>query len=1021
VSGDRDSWLLELTDVDAARNGEFRARRVKINGKQDESKVILPRPQTIALGTAGQHLIEEVRWYLEKYLEGAYGGHIMRAERVLCGLRSWACSLRHELAGARIDLEGDETEAETIRIVVKSEDHRVLAWPWEALGLCGKMSFDTRYRFERRMAGLGYEPQPTESTPAVLLAVIARPYERDVGYRQVFYPVLERIRRMSRASEVRVIRPPTLAQLERELARAHGKTVFLHFDGHGVSGEAGNTAQLFFEDERGNAHGVDSSVLGQMLFQHGVGCAVLGACRSAAVGDTEEPAASVASSLLQAGVPRVVAMSHSLYANAAASFMPAFYEVLFRNGALGEATHAGRLALAENPYRAQDATLADWLVPVLYLHSGVACQDDSIGSSSATSLSQHDPTELEVQLIGRHEEMLSLERNLLQSVPVTLIHGLPGSGKSALVRAFVAWLTATGTDRRPIVWNSGNIGQLIRDLRYRLLGERQSLLERLFRRPHSPRSIRALLRALARQPALVVIDELDSVSEEDRHILLRSLRILKARESKFILVCDNSAPWLDAAVCIRIAIRQMAQEDLARLAGALFSRTQQREHEELSSDPGLSVISATSYEMRAGGVAEEEITKALRALLFRLPDDIDELRYPILALHGKFIIPELLLAMCAHAKFPISSQRLSTALMKLESAGAVSRLDPNVLERRNLQWVGQNSPHNIPDDRKHAWERAFAVIHGDITKEMIGRPLQGPEVVGLFLENIILARSYAESRDERDSYDILSVFLFHHSKSRGRYDEMLSYAQEYVAWCRAHGRTDAVGQLAVAEAFRCLEEPQAALDVLMALRHEDLAEDQELRTNFLFEMGCLKRDVGDLAGALANFELVRESDAEASTVTSSAWLATANVEAKIDTEKAQTSLDRAMKGFKAAGDDAGCVKTLIRMAELAAQVGQTDTAIELLSQATDMNDESNVRVSAVCADNLAKLAFGEGRFKDVEGWAHWLLQLGRGNPRERSSMELYAASHFFSVARARSDIDLANAWLQYLQLHNERG
>jgi tetratricopeptide (TPR) repeat protein len=186
-------------------------------------------------------------------------------------------------------------------------------------------------------------------------------------------------------------------------------------------------------------------------------------------------------------------------------------------------------------------------------------------------------------------------------------------------------------------------------------------------------------------------------------------------------------------------------------------------------------------------------------------------------------------------------------------------------------------------------------------------------------------------------------------------------------------------------------------------------------------MGCLKRDVGDLAGALANFELVRESDAEASTVTSSAWLATANVEAKIDTEKAQTSLDRAMKGFKAAGDDAGCVKTLIRMAELAAQVGQTDTAIELLSQATDMNDESNVRVSAVCADNLAKLAFGEGRFKDVEGWAHWLLQLGRGNPRERSSMELYAASHFFSVARARSDIDLANAWLQYLQLHNERG
>jgi CHAT domain-containing protein len=79
-----------------------------------------------------------------------------------------------------------------------------------------------------------------------------------------------------------------------------------------------------------------------LLREHHIPVMVLNACRSAMGDDDAEDAfASLAASLLRAGIRSVVAMAYSLYVSGAEEFLPAFYRRLFETGNLAEGMRAG--------------------------------------------------------------------------------------------------------------------------------------------------------------------------------------------------------------------------------------------------------------------------------------------------------------------------------------------------------------------------------------------------------------------------------------------------------------------------------------------------------------------------------------------------------------------------------------------------------------------------------------------------------------------------------------------------------
>lgn len=360
----------------------FEVQRVDNRGSKPAPGVTLVDPLGEKLGGTDLTLGHELAWYLENYLDLPAGPNVDRAVRLLAALRQWGQQSFEALFGqgqAR-DFYRDATRAghTELHLVVASDDPRVLSWPWEALRDPQVGDLAHLCRIERQ---LGEVPEPLPLPDALpqdqvrILLITARPLRNDVAYRSITRPLVELIWQEQLPAEVTLLRPPTFAQLQRELTSHPGRYHIVHFDGHGgfgaVAGSGrdrfrGPQGQLLFENAEGAEDPVSAEQLSQLLREHRIPIAVLNACQSAMLTEQAEDAfASVATALLRAGVHSVVAMSYSLYVEGARQFLPAFYRELFRSGNVAQATRSGRQAMYKQPERG-GIELQDWLVPVLY-------------------------------------------------------------------------------------------------------------------------------------------------------------------------------------------------------------------------------------------------------------------------------------------------------------------------------------------------------------------------------------------------------------------------------------------------------------------------------------------------------------------------------------------------------------------------------------------------------------------------------------------------------------------------------
>lgn len=361
---------------DPSADGSYVAHLADIEGK----RLGVPAPLTPFLS---EEDYEDLRWYLEEYMDLPDGGAVVRAGAVERKLDRWGHQLYDAIFSAEENrellkqlLDGPEPRVLTIA----TRDSALLRLPWELIA-DGAGTLAQRVSVRRQLD----EPERAEpreiQLPLRILYIVSRP--ADTGFidpRLTTKSLFAALDPLSDGVRVDFCRPPTLARMEEVLreAQASGDPYdLLHFDGHGTFMPDAQVGALCFENPEDAAGEsttdlVRADRLGDLLAKYRVPLVVLEACRSATVGKSAV-FRSVAPRLIEAGVGSVLSMGHAVHVEAARILLDRFYRELVRGTTIGHAVAEGRSALRSKPARwietgpqGRTISLKDWFLPHLY-------------------------------------------------------------------------------------------------------------------------------------------------------------------------------------------------------------------------------------------------------------------------------------------------------------------------------------------------------------------------------------------------------------------------------------------------------------------------------------------------------------------------------------------------------------------------------------------------------------------------------------------------------------------------------
>ena len=283
---------------------------------------------------------ENLRWYLEEYMDLPDGGAVIRATGIEQQLHQWGRRLHDALFAASENnalLQQMLATAEPRELTIATDQSVLLRLPWELMAddagsLAQRVSV-------RRQLETPKEPLPREVTlPFRMLYIVGRP--SDTGFidpRMTSKSLFAALDPLGASVRIDFCRPPTLARLEEMLREGQVSDKpydVVHFDGHGTFLPEAAIGALCFEkpdDGSGDSQTdfVRADRLGNLLVEHRIPLVVLEACRSATVGKTAV-FRSVAPRLIQAGVGSVLSMGHAVHVEAAKVLLKRFYEELAR-------------------------------------------------------------------------------------------------------------------------------------------------------------------------------------------------------------------------------------------------------------------------------------------------------------------------------------------------------------------------------------------------------------------------------------------------------------------------------------------------------------------------------------------------------------------------------------------------------------------------------------------------------------------------------------------------------------------
>lgn len=287
----------------------------------------------------------------------AFGGKLFEtvfADDVRACLRSSIDLTDREDAGLRIRLRFSQTP-------------ELMDLPWEYLynpSLNHFLALSTRTPIARYIE-LPQSPRPlTITLPLKILVLISSPQDyAPVDVDHEWSNLNRALGTMLKRGLVRLDRldHATFASLRQSLHR--GDYHILHYIGHGGFDARSQDGALILQDEHERARQVSGQSLGVLLGDvRSVRLALLNACEGART-SRSDPFAGVAQSLIQQGIPAVIAMQFEITDPAAIIFAAEFYGALAGNVPVDAALGAARSAIFAS------GNELEWGTPVLYMRS----------------------------------------------------------------------------------------------------------------------------------------------------------------------------------------------------------------------------------------------------------------------------------------------------------------------------------------------------------------------------------------------------------------------------------------------------------------------------------------------------------------------------------------------------------------------------------------------------------------------------------------------------------------------------
>ncbi|WP_353933062.1 CHAT domain-containing protein [Okeanomitos corallinicola TIOX110] len=550
-----------------------------------------------------QKALDDLRWYLEDYLRQPYGLAPDIAARIERQFQTWGEQLfelvfRSSEKAREFFHESTREGLNNCELVIISDNPEVLNLPWELLyspsdrlflapSLAGMSRSLSDYPIRAEMGDL-----PADKLN--ILLVIARPYgEKDIAFKTIARPLLESVSNIRKRVNIKVLRPPSFEQFERELNDKPGFYHIVHFDGHGnfdpnsqgfqhSFGVAGQGV-LIFEAFDGSPQIITAAKIAQNLANCRVPIFVLNACKSAQEG--EGSFSSVATRLVSLGAKGVVAMAYSVYAQAAKHFMGRLYGELAAGKSLSTAVSAGRKQVLNQPQRPSpkgDKPLQDWLVPVLYQQENYtpftpANTVDDIESyfeetvSNLVDFSQ----EGSYGFIGRDYDILRLERAFRQN-NIVLLQGMGGVGKTELAGGFARWLDET--QGRSFIFfisfeHGATLSNVINHVGRKVWGDK-------FSQYATEKQQQAVLNYLKNNNCLLIWDNFEPVagfpvgnepllSASERENLQRFLKNLRGGKSWILITSRREESWLGCAYSL-VNLQGLREQDVEELAAKIL-------------------------------------------------------------------------------------------------------------------------------------------------------------------------------------------------------------------------------------------------------------------------------------------------------------------------------------------------------------------------------------------------------------------------------------------------------------------
>ncbi|MFO1430984.1 MAG: tetratricopeptide repeat protein [Candidatus Competibacteraceae bacterium] len=479
---------------------------------------------------------QDLHWYLEVYA-AQYVTDVddERAQRIAARLPEWgaallAAVLGHDIKARRL-FDRFLERREPGRLLTVSSDHpAVLAQPWELLrDPAGTYLVHETPRISvrrRLLPEIGDEQAPLQVKPKDrlrLLFVVSRPKEAGfIDPRADAMAVLDALDAKAPGRvEVEFLRPAIFRKLVERLENAALPPVdILHFDGHGMFDTGENTGYLSFERDGAGKAPIDAELLGERLHGKGLGLMVLSACQSAAVGG-EDPLGSIAARLTHAGIPTVLAMTHSVLVATTRALFEAFYERIGQGKAVTEALDEARQALFQQRARGErqrgstriTLELQDWFLSALYQAGQNTPLLTAQAESAVAPVRRNNlPTLQEAGFFGRSRELWEIEREFVKGTRRLAITSFGGQGKSYLAAEAGRWLQRTGMFRR-VCWISYDAFQGIDAVEFAI-----SVLATVVEK-NLP-DVQSATQALQTEPVLLILDNLESLETQPLRELL---------------------------------------------------------------------------------------------------------------------------------------------------------------------------------------------------------------------------------------------------------------------------------------------------------------------------------------------------------------------------------------------------------------------------------------------------------------------------------------------------------------------